>query len=81
MFRGLANGTCANVFTTLGMRNGHDLVLKQTQVEESALTIGLAGVFSSENEPAEDLRCRAFFRLTRRFASSRANIPECSYGA
>jgi hypothetical protein len=43
MFCGLANGNYANVFTTLSMRNGHDLVLQQTQGEESALTIGHAG--------------------------------------
>jgi hypothetical protein len=54
MFRGLANGDYANVFTTLSMRNGYDLVLQQTQGEESALTLGLAGVFSSESKPAED---------------------------
>jgi hypothetical protein len=55
MFHGLANRNYANVFTTLSMRNGHDLVLQQTQGEESALTIGLAGVFCGESKPAEDL--------------------------
>jgi hypothetical protein len=55
MFCGLTNGNYANVFTTLSMRNGHGLVMQQTQGEESALTIGLAGVFSSESKPAEDL--------------------------
>src|ERR1700751_751049 len=54
MFCGLTNGNYANVFTTLSMRNGH-LVMQQTQGEESAFTIGLAGVFSSESKPAEDL--------------------------
>jgi hypothetical protein len=55
MFRGLANGDYANVFTTLSMRNGHDLIPQHTQGEQSALTIGLAGVFSGESKPAEDL--------------------------
>jgi len=55
MFCGLTNGNYANVFTTLSMRNGHDLFMQQTQGEESAFTIGLAGVFSSESKPAEDL--------------------------
>jgi hypothetical protein len=68
------------------MRNGHDLVLQQTQGEESALTIGLADIFSSESKPAEDLLSIAkampcFFRLARRFASAQANMPECSYRA
>src|ERR1700731_4441563 len=39
MVCGLTNGNYANVFTTLSMRNGHDLVMQQTQGEESALTI------------------------------------------
>jgi hypothetical protein len=55
MFRGLANGNNANVFTTLSMRNGRSLVLQQTQGKGSTLTIGLTGVFSSESKPAEDL--------------------------
>jgi hypothetical protein len=55
MFRGLANGNYANVFTTLSMRNGHDLAVQQTQGEESALTTVLASVFNSEGKPAEDL--------------------------
>src|ERR1700758_3287926 len=38
MFCGLRNGNYANVFTTLRMRNGQDLVMQQTQGEESALT-------------------------------------------
>jgi hypothetical protein len=60
--------------------------MQQTQGEESAFTIGLAGVFSSESKPAEDLLGIAevdavLFRLARRFASSQANMPECSYRA
>jgi len=39
MFRALRNGNSANVFTALSARNGHDLVLQQTQGEELALTI------------------------------------------
>ena len=66
------------------MRNGHDLVMQQSQSEESAFTIGLAGVFSSESRPSEDLLGiskidAVLFRLVRRFASSQANMPECSY--
>jgi hypothetical protein len=55
MFCGLRNGNYANVFTTLSMRNGHDLVMQQTQGEDSALTKGLAGALGSEGKPAEDL--------------------------
>src|SRR6201997_2474996 len=47
---GLANRDYANVFTTLSMRNGHDLILEQAQGEESALPIGFPGVFSSESK-------------------------------
>jgi hypothetical protein len=55
MFSGLANGNYADVFTTLSMRNRHDLILKQAKGEESAFTICLTGVLSSKSKPAEYL--------------------------
>ena len=68
------------------MRNERDLVIQQSQGEESVFTIGLAGVFSSESRPSEDLLGIAkidavLFSLVRRFASSQANMPECRYRA
>jgi len=83
---GLTNGNYANVFTTLSTRNGHDLVMQQTQGEESAFTIGLAGALSSESKPAEDLLGIAevdavLFQVGASFRLVPSEHAECSYNA